>query len=331
MNAVTVLRPADVYTGHQLDLIKRTVAADCNDSEFDLFITVAKRTGLDPFRKQIYAVVYSKDDAAKRKMTLITGIDGMRSIAARSGRYRPDEDEPTYTYDETLKGPENPLGLVKASLRIWIADAAREGGWRPVAGVAYWDEFAPIKDDSTEGFRWVDTGETWPDTGKPKRRKVMNEGGELVRTVDAKTQWPKMPRVMLAKCAEAQALRKAFPEDLSALYERAEMDQAIEGELLPSESVGSYQAEDRMLRIGSAGGIIFQLFPNAPLESIPLGKVFDRVEEAVRGYTIADQIRWFASANTQPLREYWARSPGDALALKKIIEGVTDALQDARR
>ena len=327
MNAVVPIRPNTVtdYTGAQLALIKRTVAKDTNADEFDLFMAVSRMKGLDPFSKQISAIVFSKDDEKKRQMAIITTIDGMRAIAARSGRYRPDEDEPEYEYDPDLKGPANPAGIVKAKVRIYIADAQVAGGWKRATGVAYWDEFAPIKEEAEGGYDWVDTGEVWPDTGKPKKRKVPREpGGEVIRKLDTGGNWGKMPRVMLAKCAEAQALRKAFPEDLSGLYEGSELDRAQVIDVTASEIIEQHATAERLEKVG-AGGIVFQLSPTAPLEPIAVGKAADRIIDALRQMDL-QQLRWFESANLHPLREFWARAQSDALAVKKEIETRKDEL-----
>jgi phage recombination protein Bet len=298
------------YTGSQLALIRRTVAKDTNNDEFDLFMAVARMKQLDPFSKQISAIVFNKDKPEKRNMSIITTIDGMRAIAARSGKYRPDEDEPEYTYEAEEKGPLNPKGLIKAKVKIYIADAMNAGGWKPATGVAYWEEFAPIKHEWGENEQGK-----WKPTGR--------------QTLDASGNWVKMPRVMLAKCAEAQALRKAFPEDLSGLYEGAELDRAQMLDVTASQMIGAYDEEKRLERVGVSNAIMLQLSPTSPLEAVPLGQVADRVLEAARDYDL-QQFRWFESVNTHPLREFWARSPSDALALKQEMERIGSKLAGAQ-
>lgn len=67
------------------------------------------------------------------------------------------------------------------------------------------------------GGQWFDVkAEAYFDEYK----QTFGQTGELMGL------WKKMPRQMIAKCAEALALRKAFPAELSGIYTNEEMSQA---------------------------------------------------------------------------------------------------------
>lgn len=313
MSNIAVL-PQNGMNQRELALVKRTVAADTTDDEFNIFVNYCRTLGLNPLRRQIYALVYNKGDARKRKMSIIVAIDGFRSVAARSGNYRPDDEEPRYEYDAEQKGPANPLGLVKATVKVWQFS---HGQWFPVSASAYWDEYAPIKDGWSATKR--EQNGTWPD-GNPKYREVAAEGATKVRTLDESGKWATMPRMMLAKCAEALVLRKAWPEDFSNVYAPEEMDRASE-DMLPAEAAAAGAVNERMERIGGSKSIAVDWLDNKPIEPVPVGSFADRVIaflDASRDEP--SMIGQFEIRNRHALREFWAMSPGDALALKKIME-----------
>lgn len=100
--------------------------------DFTLFAVAVQRTGLDPFARQIYAILRGG------KMSIEVGIDGLALQAARSKRYA-GMDEAVYTeapVDEKT-GFRHPAKAVVTVYRM-------TGGVRcPFVGVALWDESAP--------------------------------------------------------------------------------------------------------------------------------------------------------------------------------------------
>lgn len=291
------------FTASQLITIKNTVAKDTNTLEFDLFMNAARSYGLDPFRKQISAIVFNKDKPDKRQMAIIVGRDGLRSIAARCGDYRPASGPANITYDEGAKNKTNPKGIVSVGITLFKQDNL--GKWHPVYGEAFWDEFAPLKDE-------------WAYDQEAGKRAPTGE-----QTVDG--NWAKMPIVMLTKCAEGQALRAGWPDQFSNLYAEEEMQAHTAKDITPSQEIEREAAHRRENLIGGRG-LMMNMDDTGMLQRIPMGDVADRCLEFIRDNDAETVWKWSAQ-NREPLREFWSAAPNDALEVKKHIEAKTAALE----
>lgn len=303
-----VVALADAFRPAQVSLIQR-MNPDCNADEFNQFMHVAAQLNLDPLRKQIYAFVFNKDKPDRRRMSIIVGIDGFRSVAKRSKEYRPDSRAARFTYDpEAVSETTNPLGIVSAEVSVFQFS---HGEWHEVVATAYWDEFAPI----VEGGEWTDDERT----GK----RFFKKNGKMALDT-AKDNWRKMPRVMLSKCAEAQAIRRAWPEDLSAVYSDEELDRARTIDLTATEIAEQAAVQTRLEKIGGADGIMFDMGDG--LERIALGKAVDRIIQYL-GNLPAHEVAQWKNVNRVPLSEFWARAKADALEVKKVIEKAEKAME----
>ena len=82
---------ANLTTGDlDMELIKRTIAVGASNDELALFAAQCRRTGLDPFARQINFVLRKSKSANGewiQKATIMISIDGARLMAARTGMY----------------------------------------------------------------------------------------------------------------------------------------------------------------------------------------------------------------------------------------------------
>lgn len=168
---------APQWNEDQVRVIKQLVCVGATDAELALFAEVCRKTGLDPFSRQIYGI------KRKGQLTIQTSIDGFRLIAERTGKYGgqigPQWCGPDAVWLDHWLAPEPPAG-------------ARVGVIRTDWTEPLWS-FARFASYSANQNLWLT-----------------------------------MPEVMIAKVAEANALRRAFPHELSSVYTEDEMDQADE-------------------------------------------------------------------------------------------------------
>lgn len=158
-------------------------------AELSAFLHLCQRTRLDPFSRQIYLIGRWNSQQQRKVYTPQTSIDGYRVIAHRACA----EVGHSLGYEDTL----------------WCD---KSGQWRDV-----WLSDAPPAAAKVTVIR---NGMRFSAVARYSEYVQTKKGGE------PSGLWVKMPATMTAKCAEALALRMAFPHDLAGVYTAEEMAQA---------------------------------------------------------------------------------------------------------
>ena len=193
--SLTITNEQDTWSRAQLAALSQLGVQNAQQADLAVFLHQCQRTGLDPFSRQIYLIERRQKQGNEyvSKQTIQVGIDGFRLIARRAA----DRNHELFSEPETLWCGEDGVWH-----DVWIAQtppvAAKvtvRRGEGEFTGVALYREYVGTRYD------------------KNLHRQVPT------------SMWSSKPVTMIAKCAEALALRKAFPQDLSGLYTTDEMQQ----------------------------------------------------------------------------------------------------------
>ena len=153
------------------------------DQEVVMFLNLCKFNRLNPFLREAYLIKYGSSPA-----TMVVGKDAILTRAMRNPRYSGFQAGVyVVRQDGTLEERPGSLTLPGESLAGGWAKVMVKGFDCPVESAVSFEEYCQRKD------------------GKPT------------------SNWASKPGTMIRKVALVQALREAFPEDLSDMYAAEEM------------------------------------------------------------------------------------------------------------
>ena len=190
--ALAIAAEQDSFTERQVAMLAHMGVEGAPEADLEVFFHVCKRSGLDPFARQIYMIGRPDRQApGGMKYTIQTGIDGYRLIARRAANRS--------RHGMSIGAPE------------WCDE---NGHWRPVWSHTRWGHPLAARVTVTRD------GQPYQAIANYDEYVQHRAGGVPTR------MWATRPAGQLAKCAEALALRMAFPQDLSGIYTDEEMAQA---------------------------------------------------------------------------------------------------------
>lgn len=176
------------FTDVQLAALRQLGVEDAPPGDLQVFFHQAKRTGLDPFARQIYMIGRRTKvgNSYETRYTIQIGIDGYRLNARRAADRNGDE--------LTVDGP------------YW---AGEDGVWRDL-----WVDAS--KPPAAAKFTVFRNREAF--TGVAMYHEyVQTYWNNDEKAHVPNSMWAKMPANQLAKCAEAAAYRRAYPDDFAGL------------------------------------------------------------------------------------------------------------------
>jgi phage recombination protein Bet len=202
-------------------------AGQGSDSTVALVWDYCKARGLDPLKKPVHIVpVY---DSSKRAYvdTIWPGISEIRTTAARTGLYA-GKDEVVFGEDVTREFQDEDYDTKKkTTLTVTFPKWAQVTVYRLVNGVR-----VPFVGDKIY----------WTEAYASKKSGSPN------------AMWQKRPYGQLGKCAEAAALRAAFPEELGSVYSAEEMEGKSINENLSVAATPTFSLEKSQEVIDSKTG-----------------------------------------------------------------------------
>jgi phage recombination protein Bet len=190
-----------LFTDEQRRLIKDVLMKDGSDQEVAFFFQVAERLKLDPFKRQIHAMKRWDNNLRREVIVFMVSIEGLRSIASRCKTSDGQDayagsSKPRFTYDK-----DGHLESAEVTVYRMV-----QGHPREFTAEVFYSEC-------------VQNRNVYQGSGNNKQ-KVGEEPNSF---------WLKRPKGQLAKCSEAQALRKAFPEETGGVDVEEEFNQEEDG------------------------------------------------------------------------------------------------------